>query len=223
MSRFSRCFCALLFAAFSSLCFAADKGDAGKIKKCQDISGKWHYGDFAASECAKSKVDVISEQGVKRNEIAAPLTEAELADRERRKDEIEHAKQDADERAKRDQILRQTYAVEDDIILVRDRKLSQLEGTIKGTEETLKSLRNALARLEAQRQSEKEKEDKKSLAKTEKDIAQTKVQIERHEMLVLKTRQEQEKLRKQYAEELERYRELKRGQPAKTSEPTTKK
>ena len=40
-----------------------------------------------------------------------------------------------------------------------------------------KSLRNAMARMEAQRQSEKEKDDKKSLIQTEKNIAQTTSQI----------------------------------------------
>ena len=44
------------------------------IKKCQDETGKWHYGDTAAEGCAKSKVIVITETGTKRKEIAAPPT-----------------------------------------------------------------------------------------------------------------------------------------------------
>jgi hypothetical protein len=179
------------------------------IRKCQDATGKWHYGDRAADECGRSKIEVISEQGVTKREIAAPPTEAELAERERRKDETEREQHNAAEQAKRDKILLQTYAVEDDIVLVRDRKLSQIEATIKASEETLKSLRNALTRMETQKQTEDEKNDKKSSAQTEKGIAQTKAQIERHEAVVTQKRQEQEKLRKQYAEELKRYRELK--------------
>jgi hypothetical protein len=190
------------------------KGQGTRIQKCQDATGKWHYGDKAAAECAASKIEVISNRGIKKDEIAAPPTEAELAEREQRKDEIEREKRATEEREKRDRILLQTYAVEDDIVLVRDRKLSQIESTIQGSEETLKSLRGTLVRMETQRESE-EKTDKKALAQTEKNIAQTKAQIERHEAVVVQKRQEQENLRKQYAEEIERYRELKRQQPAR--------
>jgi hypothetical protein len=177
-----------------------------RIKKCQDNTGKWHYGDNAAEECARSKIEVLSGEGVKKKEILAPPTEAEVADRERRREELEREKLNAEEQAKRDKILLQTYAVEDDIILVRDRKLSQLEATIKASEDTLKSLNAALARMETQKQGDT---DAKALAQTEKGIAQTKGQITRHEASVAQKRKEQEQLRKQYAQDLERYRELK--------------
>ncbi len=205
---------ALVLMLTTAAATAAETG-SNKIQKCQDVTGKWHYGDYAAAECSKSKVDVLSGKGVKTREIAAPPTEAELADRERRKDEIEREKLSTEEKAKRDKILLQTYAVEDDIVLLRDRKLSQVEATIKATEETLKSLRGALGRMEAQKKSEQEKDEKKALISTEKNIAQTNAQIQRHEALVIQKRQEQERLRKQYTEELERYREIKRGQPVK--------
>lgn len=172
MSLPSVYFMALALILAAAHATAADTKAA--IQKCQDVTGKWHYGDRAAVECGKSKIEVMSEQGVKKREIAAPPTEAELAERERRKDETEREQHNAEERAKRDKILLQTYAVEDDIVLVRDRKLSQVEATIKASEETLKSLRNALTRMETQKQSEQEKDDKKALAQTEKGIAQTK-------------------------------------------------
>jgi len=208
----------LVFACSSAM--GADSGsklDPGKIRKCQDATGKWHYGDEAAEECSRSKVEVISNRGTKTREIAAPPTEAELADRERRQDEIEREKHSAEEQARRDKILMQTYAVEDDITLVRDHKLSQLDATVKGSEETLKSLRGSLARMETQRQSEEEKNDTRALKITDKNIAATKAQIDKHEASVAAKRQEQEHLRKQYAEEIERYRELKRRQAGKAA------
>jgi hypothetical protein len=52
---------------------------------------------------------------------------------------------------------------------------------------------------------------------TEKGIVQTKGQIERHEAAVAQKRKEQELLRKQYSEELERYRELKSNQQSKSA------
>jgi hypothetical protein len=198
-------FC-LAALALLSIAAPALSQDKTRIQKCQDAAGRWHYGDTAAVECAKSKIEVLSGEGTKKQEIAAPPTAAELAERERRKDEIERERLSVEEQAKRDKILLQTYAVEDDIVLVRDRKLSQLEATIKASEDTLKSLRGALARMESQKQGDT---DAKALAQTEKGIAQTTKQIERHEASVTQKRKEQEQLRKQYADDIERYRELK--------------
>lgn len=205
------CLLAVLLAA--TIPVGAQQGKTtGGIKKCQDAAGKWHYGDAAADGCAKSKVEVLSDEGVKKKEIAAPPTEAELAERERRKDEVAQEKRSAEEQAKRDDILRATYGHEDDIALVRDRKVAQLEATIKASEDTLKSLRGALARMETQKQGEQS--DAKALAQTEKGIAQTKAQIERHEASVAQKRKEQEQVRKQYTEDLERYRDLKQRSSA---------
>jgi hypothetical protein len=202
----------------ASVAVAQTPTGPARIQKCQDSAGKWHYGDSAAEACAKSKVEVLSGEGIKKKEIAAPPTEAELAEREKRKDELDREKRTAEDNAKRDKILLSTYGHEDDILLVRDRKLAQVESTIKASNDTLKSLRNALARMEAQKQSEEEKKDTKGLVITEKGITQTKDQIGRHEASVAQKRKEQEQLRKQYAEELERYRELKqqvKAAPAK--------
>ena len=33
--------------------------DKGKIKKCQDAAGKWHYGDTADEACRQSECDIF--------------------------------------------------------------------------------------------------------------------------------------------------------------------
>jgi uncharacterized protein involved in exopolysaccharide biosynthesis len=104
--------------------------------------------------------------------------------------------------------------VEDDIIYIRDRKIAQIESSIKASEETLKSLRAALARMEAQA-AEEGKGNKAVDSSTVKNIEQTKKQIARHEGVIADKRLEQEALRKQYAGEMERYRELKKTQASK--------
>jgi hypothetical protein len=203
----------LLFSlVFTAPVALAAAKTATSIKKCQDATGKWHYGDSAALECSKSKVDVLSKEGVKTNEIAAPLTDAELAEREKNKEELAREQRSVEDQKKRDQILLQSYPHEDDILLYRDRKLSQLETTVTSSEETLKSLRKVLERLEVQKQSDVEQNDKKALALTEKSLTQTRNQIQKHELVVTQTRKEQERLRKQFEEDVTRYRELKRHQ-----------
>ncbi|MEK7261813.1 MAG: hypothetical protein AAB194_00735 [Pseudomonadota bacterium] len=199
---------------------AAEPKGAGKlIKKCQDAAGKWHYGDNAAAECAKSKIIEINQEGIKKKETAAPLTEQELKERELRKDEIEHERKQTEEQKRRNELLLSTYGHEDDISYTRDRKLAQLENSIKASEETLKSLRAVLTRLETQA-SEESHGGKTMSPQTAKNIAQTKSQIKNHEAVVQNKRQEQEAVRKQAAADLERYRELKKAPvPKDTKKP----
>jgi hypothetical protein len=186
----------------------AASGKSSTIKKCQDATGKWHYGDTAADECAKSKVTVITEKGTTQKVIAAPPTEAELKEREEQRETVEAEQARAEEQARKDSLLLSTYGVEDDIIYIRDRKIAQIETSIKASEQTLKPLSAALARMEAQ--AVDESKDAKAAEATAKNIEMTRNQIARHEAAIATKRQEQEALRKQYTEELERYRELKK-------------
>jgi hypothetical protein len=185
----------------------AASGKSSSIKKCQDATGKWHYGDTAADECAKSKITVITEKGTTQKVIAAPPTDQELKEREAQRETLEAEQARAAEQARKDALLLSTYGVEDDIIYIRDRKIAQIEASVKAGEETLKPLRAALARMQAQATEEK---DPKAAEATAKNIETTRNQITRHEGAIAAKRQEQEALRRQYAEELERYRVLKK-------------
>src|SRR5512139_2495203 len=120
---------------------AADPKAGARIKKCQDAQGRWHYGDEAADACAQSKVIELDTRGIKRKEIDAPLTEAELKARAGELEEAEKAKKLAAQQKRRDDQLLATYAVEDDLILSRDRKLADIDTQVKSSEATLASLR----------------------------------------------------------------------------------
>lgn len=220
--RFLRALYFLLLLGLALPLAAADAKNGKLIKKCQDASGKWHYGDNAAEECAKSKVTEISQQGMKKKETAAPASEEELEARERRREELEQEGKRVEARKRRDQLLLSTYDHEDDINFTRDRKLAQLETSIKASEDTLKSLRGALARLETQA-AEESRGGKAVSPQTAKGIAQTGNQIAAHEAAIQTTRKEQEAIRKQAAADLERYRELKQGQASRTTAPAAKR
>lgn len=192
------------------------------IKKCQDATGLWHYGDTAADECAKSQVTVMTEEGATKKIIAAPPTEAELEQRAANQKAEDAAHQKAEEQAKSDALLLSTYGGENDITYIRDRKIAQIESTIKASEETIKSLQAVLARMEAQAPGEaKGSKDGKDNGTSLKDIEMTRAQIARHEALIAEKHQEQENLRQQYAEELKRYRELKKQAPDQATVPAT--
>lgn len=192
----------LLAAAVLPAAAAESKGVT--IKKCRDAAGKWHYGDTAATACAHSKVTIINEQGIKKREIAAPLTSEQLRAREQRQAEA----QQAQEQAKRDELLLATYAHEADIIYIRDRKLAQLESMIKASTDTLVPLRATLKRLQAQAAAE-EKAQQNVSEQTAKALEQTRSQIGKHEAAIAQKRREQETIKAQAQADLERYRELK--------------
>ncbi|MDH5648537.1 MAG: DUF4124 domain-containing protein [Gammaproteobacteria bacterium] len=178
------------------------------IKKCQDETGQWHYGDRASEACEQSKIIEMSDSGHKTGEVAAPPTAEELAEEERRKDELAKQKKREEEEARRDALLVTTYGHENDIMYVRDRKLSQVEHSIEASQATLKSLNATLDRQKKQKDSEE-------------NIKHTEDQITKHSAVIEKKREEQEALRKQYDEELKRYRELKTagGEPQTAEAP----
>jgi len=211
MIRYLSIFALLFFSVSVTIlpATAADEKKGPRIKKCQDAAGKWHYGDSADEDCARSKVIELDARGVKRKEVAAPLTEAELKAREQNREREELARKQLEEQQRRDQQLLATYAIEDDIILTRDRKISDFEAQINASQETLKSLRASLAKLQKQA-SEEQHTAKKVSPQTAKTIANNEAQIAKHELYVEKMHKEQEAMRVQYQTELERFRELKR-------------
>lgn len=196
--------CTLILGVAAS---AANGAGTTKIKKCQDDQGKWHYGDSAAAECAHSKITVMSKEGVTKKEIAAPPTEAELKARQTQEAEVEEANRRAEEQKKKDQLLLSTYAVEDDIVFVRDRKLAQVESQIKALNGTLESLNKVLARLE--KQAADEQKGGQLSDETAKHLESTKHQIANREAEIAEKRREQGLIKQEAETELTRYRELK--------------
>jgi hypothetical protein len=209
----------LSLATLPALGAPSSKGPA--IKKCQDTTGKWHYGDNAADACAQSKVTVINEQGMTKKEIAAPLTAQELKQREQNKAERERAEEQAKEQARQEQLLLGTYANEADIAFIRDRKLANIEAAIKTSQENLTQLRAVLARLEAQAASET-KANKAVLENTTDAINRTQSQIAQQEAVMAQWRQEQEAIKTRAASDLQRYRDAKAKPTAAAVAPTKK-
>jgi len=201
---------------------AADEKKGPRIKKCQDAAGKWHYGDTADEQCARSKVIELDTRGIQRKEIAAPLTEAELKQHEQNRERDEQARKQTEDQQRRDQQLLATYAIEEDIILTRDRKVSDIGTQINAGQETLKSLRTSLARLQAQA-AEELRTGKQVLPQTTKTISNNEAQIAKHEALIEKMKKDQEATRLQYQTDLERFRELKRKPLPAAPAPAQKK
>jgi chromosome segregation ATPase len=187
---------------------AANPKAGARIKKCQDAQGRWHYGDEAADACAQSKVIELDTRGIKRKEIDAPLTEAELKARAGELEEAEKAKKLAAQQKRRDDQLLATYAVEDDLVMSRDRKLADIETQIASGEATLASLRKSLDRIRAQAADE-QRGGKPVSPQTAKTIAANEAQVAKHEAHIADLKKDQETVRAQFQNDIERFRELK--------------
>lgn len=184
-----------LLAATSLLGFAVAAAAAGpQIQKCQDARGRWHYGDTAAESCA-SKVTVINDRGMRTKEIAAPLTAAELDARAKAEASAEALRETKEAQQRRDRQLLATYATEEDIRMGRDRRVADLDSHIRAAEETIKTLRATLERMQGQG-------DQANVDKTEAQIA-------RHEAALAERKKEREAIQAQYDADVARYRELK--------------
>lgn len=175
------------------LAFAATAAGPA-IQKCQDAKGRWHYGDTAAESCA-SKVTVINDRGLRMKEIAAPLTAAEIDARAKAEANAEAQRETKEARQRRDQQLLATYATEEDIRMGRDRRMADLDAHIRAAEETIKTLRATLERMQGQG-------DQTNAAKTEAQVA-------RHEAALADRKKERETIQKRYEADVARYRELK--------------
>lgn len=207
----------VLTAAFAllSVTAQAEPAPGGKIKKCQDASGHWHYGDSADDMCRHSKIVEINEQGLTTKEIAAPLTAEQLKQQENNKATLEAEKKVAEEQARQDQILLSTYGHEDDISYVRDRKIADTEAQIQSSQKTLTALHSTEKRIQAQAADE-QRGGKPASAATAKQLANTEAQIAKYEQFVAAKQKEIEAIQTHAAKDTERYRYLKRGLPTPT-------
>lgn len=211
---------ALLAATVPVLAAGPISTDKQRIKKCQDSSGKWHYGDSADAECARSKIIELDQRGVQRKEIAPPLTEAELKARESTRAADEEKKRLEAEQKARDEQLLASYTHEDDIVHISKRKTAEMDAQIRSAEESLKSLHKSLERLQAQA-AEEQRAGKKVSPQTEKSLANNQALITRQEANIQKMKDEQRRLGIQYQSDLERFRELKRRAPAPAAAATS--
>lgn len=188
--------------------FAADPpADKGKIKKCQDAAGRWHYGDTADQECSQSKVIEMNKRGVETKQIAAPLTAEERQAKELEQAEKEKEAQLAAVRKRTDKILLSTYTNEADIAAMRDRKLAEIDVQVRGSQATLKTQQDALARLQAKTKAEGN--GKPASEQTLTSIAKIEAAIAKQQAFIQTKQQEQEIVKQQFQADLERYRQLK--------------
>lgn len=181
------------------------------ITKCQDESGKWHYGDFAAEECEASLHTKIDERGLTVSEEAAPPTAEELTAAQ----EAEAAQKAAEEKAEReaaakraqDERLLSTYENEQSIITARDDRLQSVDNLIEVNKDLTKGLMQRLAKLQEQRQSSSGQD----ATRVDNEIASIRTQIADYEAANEAKLVERAEIERKYNVDLDYYRRLTQG------------
>jgi len=184
---------------------------ADTIKKCQDAEGRWHYGDTAAEECARTGITEINVEGYKVKEQAAPKTEAEL-DAQRQAEAKAEAEQQAREKQQAEQQRVLTvYETEENLIRARDQRIEYINNTIKLNNEMLTKLAENREQLQGHLNGTK---DPKAAEGLNKELAQVDAQIKEYEEHNVAQSKELEQVRARYDAELQLFRAAKGVTPS---------
>ena len=174
------------------------------ISKCQDESGKWHYGDNAASVCGNARITIMNDRGRKVDEVAPPMTVEEFNALEA--EEIRKAAEEKLE-AKRQQERRRILAIyprEESIIRARDERLKGMDNNIRVQEELMDDMRLDMKTLEAK----KVPADAKAKKKLESRKKLQQANIDEYHQAITRLRREREQAAQKYDRILREFREL---------------
>lgn len=185
---------------------------AGKLYKWVDDKGEVHYGDRIPPEYSQQGHTEINKQGITVNTTAGSKTGAQLTEEQSKQQALAEEKRHAAERSVRDKALLSSYTSERDIVDVRDRKLTTLEGEIRmnaGYSEKL-GQRLATQRREADQLTQQGTHVPEKL---QKDMRDTEMQIEKYNHFIKSRQDEQTAIRQQAEHDLQRFRELRGVSP----------
>lgn len=165
-------------------------------------------GDKVPPEYAQTDRQELSKQGLVVDEKERAKTEEELAE-ERRQAELQ-AEQDkiAQEEARRDKILLDTFSNIDDIEMTRDGKIAAIQTSISLAETRNQKLQAELGKLVEQAANE-ERAGRTITEDLEKDIESLRRQTKTNDDFIAEKRKEQDEVTKASARDVERFKELK--------------
>jgi len=173
---------------------------AADLYRWQDEKGNVHYTDRVPPEYVKQGYRVISEQGLTIHTIRSKSE----TDAEAKSTQVPEL---PPEQVRRNQRLLMTYANEKEIITVRDRRLADIQALNDLGVETISLLEMQYRQL-AKEASDYEKQ---GMAIPETLLAQTvatRKKINKYQIQIEKNQQEMIRLKQEYDNDLERYRQL---------------
>jgi len=184
---------------------------AQKLYKWVDADGNVFYSDQVPPEQVKRGREELNDQGVVVDRVARAKTPKELA-AQAEKLAKQQALEEAEEKRLRDErrMLSQ-YAAEEDIITMRDQRIDVMNRQIKSAQTMIDSHSGSLAGL-TKRASEQESQGFEVGEDLRDTIALLQEQIAQQEQKILDREAQKISLRKEFEQELAKFRELSKRQ-----------
>ncbi len=190
----------------------AVQAEAAKFKKWKNKDGEWEYGLTIPPEYAQQAHEELSGTGVVVDKTQRAKTDEELAAERKQREHDERVaaeeKQRSDLQAAEDRVLLDTFSSEDDMILTRDGKLSNIDSDITLIQSRIASLQKNLDQMISQA-ADDQRAGKPPSEKITKDIANVRRQIAQNNAFIDKKHAEQELVKQEFEKDVQRFRELK--------------
>ena len=197
-----------LMAITASFCFGAATAQAGRFYKWIDENGQVRYGDRVPPEYAKKRNETLNDQGIVVQTTPAQKTPEQIAEEERLRLLQEEQLRKQRELAYKNRILLDTFSSEDEMILTRDGKIEAVDAVIRVTQGRIEKAKRRLANL-MRRAANLERSGRPVSPELAQGIADTRQQIQQNLRYIDKRKQEQDDIRAIFAQDIDRFRELK--------------
>jgi Domain of unknown function (DUF4124) len=202
---FSLVLTVILTATLVAGALAEDK--TPKLYKWVDKNGVVHYGSSVPPEYASQQLQVLNNEGVTVQTVAAPKTPEEIAKEKQAKAEAAaKAKQDQQQRDN-DQMLLDTYTSVADIERDRNSRLAAIDTQIKVINGSIKSLQSILESY--RKQAKKLANAHKALPDSlKKDMDDAQEQLDSNQKLLDQQQQDKQAVQDRYTAYIKRYQQL---------------
>jgi len=198
----------LLGTACALLALGTVAAQAGTIECWRNDEGVRECGNSVPPKYSQKRIEVLDEHGMVIEVRPAAKTKAELAKEAQRKKAEKARKKHQAEQARKDEVLLSTFTSEHDIAMARDDKLQAIDGIINVTQGTVKILQDKLEGLQKQA-ADIERAGRNPPKHLLDQMADVKRQIQSKQAFIDKRRKEKAAVRKEYAADMKRFRELK--------------
>lgn len=199
---------------------AKELGGSGKIKCWHNKDGVRECGNTVPPEYAQQESEVKDSSGLTVKTQQRAKTQEELeAERAAAKAKADEEAVEK-ERQKRDRVLLDTYASEDDLLLSRDGQINQLDSQVRQTNVTISKLQKNLD-TSIGRAADAERKGEKPSKELTDNIDSVRKQIADNQRFIETKHKEQQEILDRFAGNIKRFRELK-GMPVDAPIPAVK-
>lgn len=184
---------------------------AGDVYKWVDNEGNVQYGNTIPPEYIKNKHSTLNKKGFEveqKDDVSIENERARAKILKEEEDKRKHAEEEKKRNARLayDRLLLESYLSEKDLLEMRNRQITTIDGIITLTESNIKKLTSQLNKLN--REIENHNADSETGTKVQAEIDATQKQIDDYHKFIANRRAEQEHIKANFDRDLVRLREL---------------